>query len=109
MVDLLKMHLLEMRAVIQPYFDKLAAIPTTEGIRDFLIGEEIKATPRSPYHCALAEYLNQGTGIEVALSHAHVYPPCDPERAGEVLFTNTPVMALFAHQFDHGRYPELEV
>lgn len=95
----------EMRTLIQPYFDKLAAYPTAKEIRDFLVSEEVAAVKGDPYACAIAEYVSRGCGLAVAVSHKSINSPCDPFH---VMFTNTVAMGVFASLFDLGRYPELE-
>ena len=100
----------EMHLAVQPYFDKLAALPTPEAIRDFLIAEGVRGCKHAPESCALAAYMTANSEIDVSVGYNYIvtYGSCD-DALGETLAPPTPAMRDFIVRFDNGEYPELVV
>jgi hypothetical protein len=94
-----------MRFDIEPYYNKLKAIDTPEGLKEFFESEGIVGIRRNGRRCVVAEYLQRGVGYQVLVGgDGSVY-------AGDLLtrlFAATGAMSLFVHDFDFGCYPELE-
>jgi regulator of RNase E activity RraA len=62
-----------MRTAIEPYLGKLAGFQTADQIRDFLVGENVKAAVGGSTTCAIAEYVYQQTDIEVMVDYDGVW------------------------------------
>lgn len=109
---------------------KLENLPTTAAIADELISMGIKATPKKATHCAIAYYLKETTGQQVAVG-LHTAIHSDGEAweidgvvalvVGGQTFSSAmpalldyerqsltmPQVGRFISEFDEGKYPKL--
>jgi hypothetical protein len=93
--------------MMEPYYNKIAAMQSTQEIRDFLAAEQIVGKPRSTTGCVIAEYVEQGSGVPTSVGN-WVLPSrvCIPSITDNYPPT-TRVMQEFMCNFDAGDYPEL--
>lgn len=114
---------------VEPYVGKLAGMRSADEIYEFLAGEGVKADVGQASSCAIAEYVYQKTGVEVAVDYDGVYIPVPNKsdftgKGVKALYYKSrdnvteirPVaavaeltlpMATFVRFFDNGEYPEL--
>lgn len=108
---------------------KLEDLPTTAAIADELVSLGIQATPKKAEHCAIAYYLKETTGSQVAVGlHTAIHGDGEameidgvvlvvggqgllPAMAAlldyERLTLTMPQVGRFISEFDAGAYPKL--
>jgi hypothetical protein len=100
------------RQAVTPYVEKLKGLTSPDAIKDFLLSEDIKARQGRATQCAVAMYLQSGSGCVVGVSQNHIYAfieRCVDQSvcSWPVIADNTPAMKEFVYNFDDGFYPEL--
>jgi hypothetical protein len=105
---------------VEPYLRKLQECSSATEIRDFLVSEQIQATPGRVDGCALAAYLREKSGVDVCVHGGGVWMP-EFEKTISVSVDGSLSVALdhfprhtqsmmdFVRNFDNGLYPELTV
>lgn len=121
------MELVDIRIAVAPYLGKLEAFDTAEEIKDFLVGEGVKAHKRSANSCAIAKYVTDNTGQSVSVGGGAVVTRHPDGEEQALLYTGTPALLYtgtpafryaelstctpamqdFIRTFDQGFYPEL--
>lgn len=89
--------------------DKLESLGSSEHIAMFFEQQGIKADQANAFSCAVAKYVQNGTGASFATvtpQKVCTYPCNDIDPADEVSIIGSPV-SHFVHDFDRGKYPEL--
>jgi hypothetical protein len=113
----------------QEALQKLEDLPTTAAIADELVSMGIKATPRKSEHCAIAYYLQETTGQQVAVGlHTAIHGDGEAMKIDGVVVVagghgvgpamavlldyerrslTMPQVGRFISEFDEGKYPKL--
>lgn len=100
---------LAIRAAMEPYYNKIAALTTAEQIRAFLAAEGIRS-PRYSFSrgmtCPIATYISRGCDHTVYVRNYEITAAYVEDKQ-YTNFSNTPAMREFIRRFDNSEYPEL--
>lgn len=122
------MDLQDVKTTVEPYLNKLVGFQSSREIADFLAVEGVRARKGAATSCAIAEYVQQGSGqrVYVAAEGTFQTKACDcrhthlagggsdgvivrrPWHSGELIQEHSSAMTNFIQDFDNGEYPELE-
>lgn len=92
---------------IDVVMNKLQSLETADELADLFSGYGIKAFPRQPNACAIAQFVKNETGLKIRTNTICTnYENEEGELIGEYYY-HTDAMKDFIRKYDTGLYPDL--